>query len=600
MHDSAASGDRSHNQTPLTATPERANDSTTVVGLAGAVLLAIALLLPVGDAPWFSFWREWAVGGAALLIVLAAISRLRDLGLPLRIGTASLAAVALALVVAAWAQFAFGLLAYRSDALLPSLYLGAFAVSLLAAHSLPLGERRALADRLAAAMLAAALLSVPLAVLQWLGRATLDLGIPVHDGRPVAHMEQANLLCSLLIQGVFGAWRLAERGWLPRRLLAASVLALLPVVVLTQSRVAWLVVGLLVVVVVWRRPLTHGLWRGPGRAALLLGAAVVFGTLLLPALDHHVGAAGLSLADRMSGGRRPAVWALFAHAIALRPWAGWGVLQTGAAQYAVALDHPSVGWYFSSTHDIALDLMVWFGVPLGLLATAALVLAVVRRLARAPDRAALATALAGAALLLHALVEFPLQYMYFLLPLAVYLGVDAEREIAVGPAGRATECRLSLQAKGTLPVIALLPALALAMLARDYIALSDDRPVVGIDTATRHGMLMAHLPLPDARLLDQLQAFHAFAALPLRPGLAAVNLDRARVAMLRLPYAPSIERYALLVGIAGHAEMAARAAAHVCRFEPADACAESERAWDLWRQTWPQLPAWPAAPAPLR
>ncbi|MDE2566247.1 MAG: O-antigen ligase C-terminal domain-containing protein [Burkholderiales bacterium] len=567
----------------------------------GAVLLTGALLLPVGDAPWFSFWREWAAAGAVLLIVLATIHRLREQALPLRIDLISLPALAVVLAAVAWAQLAFGLLAYRSDALVPSLYLVAFAACVSCARSLPARDRDALADRMAAALLAAALLSAPLAVLQWLGRATLDLGIPVHDGRPVAHMEQANLLCSLLVQGALGAWRLAERRRLPRPLACFSVAVLLSVAVLTQSRVVWLVAGLLALIAVARSDLTQGLRRGAGRVMLLVGMAVVAGTLLMPALDHRVGTSGLSLADRMSGGRRPAVWVLFAQAIARRPWAGWGALQNGAAQYAQALQHPSLGWYFSSAHNLALDLMLWFGVPLGLTATVALVLAVGRRLARAPTLAALATALAAAALLLHAMVEFPLQYTYFLLPLALCLGAS-DSAAGPGPGGRdATGLRslcLRLQGRFALPALATAPALALALLAHDYIGLSDDRPVVDVDRATRHGVLVAGPVLPQAIALDELRAFHAFVALPLRPGLSAWDLERARAAMLRQPYAVSIERYALLEGLGGHAEAAAQTIAHACRFEPPEGCAESQRAWVLWQQRWPQLPPWPATALP--
>ena len=51
--------------------------------------------------------------------------------------------------------------------------------------------------------------------------------------------------------------------------------------------------------------------------------------------------------------------------------------------------------------------------------------------------------------------------------------------------------------------------------------------------------------------LDQLQAFHVFAALPLTSGVAGSDLDAARIAMRRAPYSAAIERYALLAGING-------------------------------------------------
>ncbi len=74
-----------------------------------------------------------------------------------------------------------------------------------------------------------------------------------------------------------------------------------------------------------------------------LVVVVVVATLLLPFLDAHVGLAGASLADRTSGGRRPAVWALFLDAVSVHPWVGWGVLQNGVAQYALATAPPLDG-----------------------------------------------------------------------------------------------------------------------------------------------------------------------------------------------------------------------------------------------------------------
>jgi hypothetical protein len=153
----------------------------------------------------------------------------------------SIPVLAIGLAMLCWFQLAGGRVPYLSDAVLASLYLSAFGICALVAGSLPAAERDVLADRLAACMAGAALVSVPLAVLQWVGLLRLDMDMPVMGGRPVAHMEQANLLCSLLIQGLLGVWRLAER----RRLGAPAALALgapvLLTIVLTQSRVAWVV-----------------------------------------------------------------------------------------------------------------------------------------------------------------------------------------------------------------------------------------------------------------------------------------------------------------------------------------------------------------------
>lgn len=554
--------------------------------LAGPALLAIALLLPVGDAPWFSFWREWVAAIALLAIVVDACVTLRGRGLPLRIEARSLPTLAVALAAVCWLQLACGRLFWISDALLPSLYLAGFAVAVAVAASLPEGERGALLDRLAAAFAAAALLSVPIAVAQWLGWSTLDLGMPVVDGRPVAHMEQANLLCSLEIQGALALWRLCERGRLGRRWGFLLALPLVFTIVLTQSRVAWMVCAALAVARLWRRDAL----RRSADIACALAFAAVLGSLLLPAFDHSLGLAGASLGDRMSEGRRPAVWSLFADALCIHPWSGWGVLQNGAAQFALADSHPSLGWSFSSAHDLPLDLMVWFGIPLGLLAAAALAWAIVARLARAADAAAAVTAMAAVALGLHALVELPLQYSYFLLPLGLMLGATA-------PSASGAGWRRFAMVRGWIAAIAIPPALVLALLANDYRVVADAMPARAADPYADQFMLLAPRSLPDVLVLDERRAFNALAATPRQPGLEAPVIETARAAMLRSPFPLAISRYALIAALNGRTADASDALTRICRFETAAACAMSQRTWWQWCNHWPQLPPWPGSTA---
>lgn len=564
-----------------------ATGAAGIAPVAGAALLAAALLLPIGDAPWFSFWREWVASAAALLIVLGALQILQRQGLALRLRLLSAPGLALVLAAWCWLQFAAGLVPYLSDALLASLYLAGFGLCWAASAALPEPERAALADRVAAAWLAAAMLSVPIAVGQWLGWLTLDMGLRPAGGRPVAHMEQANLLCSLLVQGAIGLWRLHVRAYLGRRLSVLGLVALLAVIVLTQSRVAWLVGAVATGIVVWRPQLAP--LRSTGKVMLASTVAVFAGAILLPGLDATLGLEGASLADRTSQGRRPAIWALFADAATEKPLLGWGVLQNGAAQFALAERHSSMGWYFSSAHNIALDLMVWFGIPLGLLAAGTLYLGALRRLATATTSAELATAFGATALLLHGLVELPLQYAYFLLPLGLMLGAGTSVHAASAAPGPMAVWRH----RGVPIAIAAFATGLMAMLAHEYIRITDVRPGMAIDKSIGYLVLEADGPAPDVVLLDRLRAFHDFAAIPLGSAAPPGKLAAARTVLLRSPFAPVIERAAVIAAVSDDPARAAEALARVCRFETADACEESRRVWGLWRDRWAQLPPWP-------
>ena len=555
----------------------------------GAALLGAALLLPVGDAPWFSFWREWVAAVAVLLILLGAVSRLRRRGEVVRIAAASLPTAAFLLAAVPWLQWLGGIESYRGDAFLASAYLAAFALCIAVARSLDAPERVALADRLAAAMLFAAACSVPLALLQWLGWLRLDLGMKVAAGRPVAHMEQTNLLCSLLIQGLLGAWRLRQRrllGPVPFGVLACGLLLTAD---LTQSRVLWLVLGATGAAILWRRKALD--LQGSRISWMAAAIIVAIGTLALPWIDARLDLTGLTLADRVTGGRRPDVWRLFLDASFVHPWAGWGALQNGSAQFTMAATHPPLLWCFSSAHDVVLDLMVWFGIPIGATAGIALIGAAILCLRRATDAASFATALAIAALLLHGLVELPLQYAFFLLPLGLMIGCIG----GVEPRGRRA-WRLPVEGSAGFATLALVPALFLALLARDYIPLSDTRPVLLLDRAANHASLNAAADIPDALLLDQLQAYHAFAAHPVASGLAPDVVQGLRKPMLRFPFAPAQELYAHLVALNGDPALALDALQRSCTFMTKRQCDESRGAWAYWRGKGEPLPAWPDQP----
>ncbi len=412
------------------------------------------------------------------------------------------------------------------------------------------------------------------------------MGVPVVGGRPIAHMEQANLFCTLEILGMLSAWRLFERRTLlPPSLLWVLQIGLLLTVVLTQSRVGIVVASAVLAVCVWRgRDLAIGQRR---TMLFLVWAVCLAGMLMMPSLNEHIGIVGAPLDERMSGGRRPLLWMTMLEAIALKPGMGWGVLQNGEAQYAVAVEHPSLGWTFSSAHDLPLDLMLWFGVPVGLTTTVVLVAATLMRLARARNMPTLIIALCVLSLLLHALVEFPLHYLHYLLLFALMLGlssVDSSPKL---------EFAFKLSHPSVLPLIAATPALLLGAVAHEYIEISDTRPILDIDPTTKHLVLTAPLPPPQVLLLDQLQAFHVMAAVPLQPGLPVRRLDDMRAPLLRYPFAPSIEHYARVMALNGRTDEALQALKRLCKVESEQSCLVSRLAWHTWRERGELLPAWP-------
>src|SRR5262249_7270731 len=152
---------------------------------------------------------------------------------------------------------------------------------------------------------------------------------------------------------------------------------------------------------------------------------------------------------RMRAGPRTTMWLQLLDALGQHPWIGWGWNQVSMAQLSVAAEYPD-SRYTQHSHNLVLNVLLENGVPLGvlLLGTPACWLAVRLRRVRALDPG---VALLGVLLLLaHAMVEFPLSYLYFLVPFGIAIGIVE----AHGTGTRVSMGRLPALAAAVLLVVA--------------------------------------------------------------------------------------------------------------------------------------------------
>jgi O-antigen ligase len=160
--------------------------------------------------------------------------------------------------------------------------------------------------------------------------------------------------------------------------------------------------------------------------AICTGAAVfAVATAAWPTL-YSMGMQGgvPGLEQRLPVGTRLTHWATIIDAIGQRPWFGYGWGQVGVAQQQAALSHGASGEWLSFSHNVVLDLMVWSGVPIGGLVTLGCVYWLYAQVRSCRDAGTLMALSAIAALATHALLEYPLAYAYFLLPLGLLVGMQ--------------------------------------------------------------------------------------------------------------------------------------------------------------------------------
>ena len=389
--------------------------------------LAMGWLLPNHYPPWLAFHSNAWVACALLLIAGRGLLQVRT---PVELTTGG---VVLLLVAAIpWLQHVAGLLPLASNAALLVLYLLGAAGAYIVGHHWNKAQPAQPIAYVFMALAIAAVASAALATYQWLGLAQ-DLGLmdiwvlPFGEGtRPYANMGQTNQLASLLLCGLLGigwAWRAGHIGGALAWGLAAWVLW---GVALTESRTALLTLVLGVGFLTLRRPTF--LQRG---ARWAVQALFVFYLVCLGGKVYLAQALGLdmplSLVVRSAGELRWALWQMSWDASLHSPWVGYGWGNANAGYFVVFEEYRQKfgNTYFAQSHNLVLDLALWIGWPLTI-ALCGLAAAWLWRGVRAID--SLPKALVFSALmvlLIHAMLEFPLHYGYFLWPFCMLAGAFA-------------------------------------------------------------------------------------------------------------------------------------------------------------------------------
>ncbi len=311
--------------------------------------------------------------------------------------------------------------------------------------------RRAAADEsllrwLVAGLLAAAVISAVLGVLQYLGLAR-ELSPWVNQplkGDAFANLRQRNQFASLTSLGL-----VALLGWVAARAkshsmtpkcwaLAFAVLNVLAAgVACSVSRtgaVQWALVGVLMAAWGWRSAKRDAA-LGKGLVWLALAAPVLVAvwSVVMPWLAlQTTGEWGASMILRVTGqaqdyaacGGRRVLWANVLTMIAQHPWLGWGWGETDYAHFMTGYSSMRFCDMLDNAHDFPLHLALEFGVPFAL-AVLALIGAWILR--RTPWREQHAWRVMAWCLMvvvgLHSLLEYPLWYGPFQMTLGLAIGL---------------------------------------------------------------------------------------------------------------------------------------------------------------------------------
>ncbi|CAH2778157.1 MAG: Lipid A core - O-antigen ligase and related enzymes [uncultured Paraburkholderia sp.] len=418
------------------------------------VLLALALVLPYAVVnhtyPIPTFYAEFTA--LALYLLMGA-------GVVLLVAT-SQPRIGFASPIAALVSLLFGLLLVAQSVLLPVsqpsmnwLGGGFLLAALMAAHAGYGFARAKLNDTAlrwaAGALVVGGLFAVFCQVIQLfhlearVSPLVVAYNVTV-ERRPFGNMAQANHLATYIAFAMAGALFLVQT-----RRIAVAIWALVSTIfavglALTVSRGPWLQMGVIVVAGLWmalvqtraepqlRR--SHRQWLIPVALAVLF--FVVNALIRWANVRYHL-ELGQSAADRFKDAGqiapRLALWKYGWTMFRTHPLlgVGWGEFPSYQYQFAKTLGGVEIA---NNSHDIFIDLLAKTGL-IGLAIVLFGLVAWLVRVVRAPQSAArvFGIALIGV-LVMHALVEYPQQYMFFLLPAMFVFGLLETRPLRLVPA----------------------------------------------------------------------------------------------------------------------------------------------------------------------
>ncbi len=406
----------------------------------GTYLLAAGIvlpwLLPYSPLPWPSFYREWLCmvffGGAALLDRQNSYAsvRLADSSfIPVIVFLGGVLCLQALLMEGLWAK---------------TLIIGFYLVFAFSAYSLGVrlqssgdGNLRLILG----AVLVAALLSCLFGAIQMgFGEAADPFVFPRQFRSVYGNIAQANHFADLLWLAVLAIPFLVFKGVLRVPLAIGALLVLVGFSVFSASRSVWLYAVVSVVAGVLCSSVVK-----PERLPREIAGLFFFGAILLPVLYLLFRSTGVlayygigGSIERMAGdssGNALRLWLWKAGLLAAieHPLLGVGAGRFVGFSSGLAAITPGapIAGSDTSAHNIFFHVAAEFGIPAALVLTSSVFLSFFRPIRRGFSLHSLSILAVLAVMMVHACLEYPLWYAYFLGPYALFLGMIEAKRVTV-------------------------------------------------------------------------------------------------------------------------------------------------------------------------
>jgi len=504
--------------------------------LLGGVFLVAAFHITDGYFPWLSFYREF-FAFVALLFFAQAVVCYRG-----RVGWSYVVIFCLFVALIPLVQAIFGVVFFWGDGVITSAYIFLFSLSIFVGGSLYKYLDSEFIVFLARCLVLAATVSSIMAIYQWFGLNNWGIWVfvKVPGGASVANLAQPNNLATLICLGLVSLLYLWAKRSVSALLSVTLSFLLLIGVVLAHSRTPWLMAGVFLIWFIWKKPVVN-LRLAFSFVVFFIALYICFSGLvqLLNPEQGKVFAKNVAQLDIA----RKIIWGDLWYAVINGPWWGYGWNQVGLA-HAMTVVETQTGFplnrFTANSHNFFLDLLIWNGPVIGVVLIAGILFWGIKNALICRSLEAWYGLTFIGLLLTHGMLEYPLEYIYFLVPLGLFVGV-------VSVVNRSDRVVCQMPAWG-LQVIVLSLIGAGGVLFYEYTTIEKDSRMMRFET-TKIGVVRAEEKAPDVLFLTQLREYNRYARTTVQPGMNRYELEWMRMVAHRYAFQPALFRYALALGL---------------------------------------------------
>lgn len=390
--------------------------------LLAGILIISAWLTPVHYRPWVTYTGELLAFIA--LFAVAAVYLKEKIQLP------KITLPLLLLSFVPLIQWVFGEVYFFSTALLCFCFTFAFWLSTVFGYNLSLNtlEREKTFTQLSFVLSFAGTATAIFAIMQWMNvDEKFSLVMDFRANRPYANFAQPNHMASFLIISLLANLYLFEKQKLKKILILLSSIAMVFAVALSQSRTSWVACCCILIYGAYQyyKGFIHLKWYWAlawvGFFIACMFTLPLINQLMVQASDLQV-VQTTAVADRATGDMsRLAIWQQMIQAIYDRPWLGYGWDQVSVA-YTLVSEHFTGPVWVDSAHNFLIDFILWNGVLIGLPFLGYFVYWGYQLHKQVNSTESVLGLLMVGVIVVHAMLEYPQYYAYFLLLIGFILG----------------------------------------------------------------------------------------------------------------------------------------------------------------------------------